>query len=96
MEGSGGVGEERLRGLSGLQPPAPGTTPPPLQTLRPGGAEGAGWGQETWEALLPTTPTVLESGEQMPPLAKQLLKQTARLRAAFFEADFVVGVGRCE
>lgn len=39
------------------------------------------------------TPTVLESGEQMPLLAKQLMKQTACFRTAFFEAGFVVGWG---
>lgn len=49
----------------------------------------------TREPSLPTTPTVLESGEQLPLLAKQLLKQTVCCRAIFFEADFVVGVGRC-
>ena len=49
---------------------------------------------ETWEPPLPTTPTVLESEEQMPLLAKQLVKQTACFRAFFFEADFV-GVARC-
>ena len=32
---------------------------------------------KTWEPPLPTTPTVLESEEQMPLLAKQLVKQTA-------------------
>lgn len=49
---------------------------------------------ETWEPSLPTTPTVLESGEQMPLLAKQLLKQTACFRAIFSEA-VSGGVGRC-
>lgn len=49
--------------------------------------------RETWETSLPMTPTVLESGEQMPLLAKQLVKQTACCRAVFFEAGFVVGWG---
>lgn len=68
-----------------------GTTPPPA-LRRCGGLTQA---RETWGPSLPTTPTVLESGEQMPLLAKQLMKQTVCFRAFFFEADFVVGVGRC-
>lgn len=64
-------------------------TPESQTPLQRGGAS------ETWEPPLPTTPTVLESEEQMPLLAKQLMKQTACFRAFFFEADFVVGVARC-
>ena len=67
-----------------------GTPRPPA----PRHCRGLAGARETWEPLLPTTPTVLESGEQMPLLAKQLMKQTVCFRAFFFEADFVVGVAR--
>lgn len=67
-----------------------GIAPPPAPG-HPSLARASG----TREPSLPTTPTVLESGEQWPLLAKQLLKQTVCCRAVFSEADFVVGVGRC-
>lgn len=91
-------GEEETSGLpwppqlvSWLQQSPPGRLPPPGPRH---GCCMAG-ASKTWEPPLPTTPTVLESEEQMPLLAKQLVKQTACFRAFFFEADFVVGVARC-
>lgn len=77
--------------VSRLQQSPPRRLPPPgpRRRCRMAGAS------KTWEPPLPTTPTVLESEEQMPLLAKQLVKQTACFRAFFFEADFVVGVARC-
>lgn len=69
---------------------------PPPAPLAPRHCRGLARAGETWEpSPLPTTPTVLESGEQMALLAKQLVKQTVCFRAFFFEVDFVVGVGRC-
>lgn len=77
-----------LPSLSWLQRPPPGHPPPP----GPRHCRGLAGAVETWEPPLPTTPTVLESGEQMPLLAKQLMKQTVCFRPLCFEADFVVGV----
>ena len=92
--GWAGVGEEETLGLP--RPPqlvsasaaSAWASPAPSPQHRRGLAGAI----ETWEPPLPTTPTVLESGEQMSLLAKQLVKQTVCFRAFCFEADFVVGV----